>query len=695
MRKTRQVLGTALALTLVCGATGFVQNTSAFTADAAEVQEQSIDLRRLTGTGISYDSIALDGSETGAAANIAFKHTAATGGYGAVVGTYQVSKTLRICVGDSEHQYMNLHDATAIEFLVKADNYTRMQFGLIDSEGTAVMINNLKSSTDLDALVTYQNYFRTESRTKSGRVSGEGVYLESSWGATHVRIDKSAFVNAVASAFKPSGYADGIYYGTGFADISSTQAKTFKWDSVQSVFVDFTASQAAATRTFYSVSYVDADGNLGVIADAAKLTQIEKPAYSLNGAGYKKNQYSFGTRPTFTEDISVFNAPVYTAGTPSDKLNFDVKQTGKTGKTTTQGNNHTVYEYDFSSYAWDENGDGLERNYLAYHGLTFHIDLTHSSIIGETNISWTFRGHNGIDYVSDGYGFMIPDEGAPFATEDTTVFPDGFKGTVYIPFTSFTSVWDTNLEDIGAGDDTNDNKGDRERIKTFGMVIDTDNSVAEDATGRITLSKVKLASNVPEVIETKRAEALDGAWTTFQENFSVVNGASLGFGEGNVYALRFRINTSKDATVALEETVTRLGGTVEYGALAKGTTALNGAALTTENAGSTVVMANWFVENEQYIVSMPSSAFVGHTSDEITVRGYCRITFGDGTTLICYTGFNALANGTPVDATDGQVSRDVITVATAFHANYDNEMKNATEETKAIVDAVLSALGIA
>lgn len=566
-------------------------------------------------------------------------------------GTYDatskdVAGTLRIGLGGAD-----LSGAETFRFLMKSGKATRMKFGFIDGNGTAVLVDHTRAGAYTG--ISFLNYNSEPIRdTVAEDLNYLGVRFNntSNWGASYVCLSKSTFSNALS--FTTS---NGTAWGYGYSE-GETGAK-IDWTDIDSVFIEYVSNfDDVSWRNFYSLDSVTAEGVVETV-NANNLTQIERPAYNAADSGYEKNEYSFGARPVFIETTDFFSCKAVSC--------YHTVKGGITGTT-----------------GWLT--DNVSRDLTDYNAISFCVDTTDPAITGETEIQWLIKGKDGVNYGGNTYSVRIPDGGdIQIIYKRSQFIPAGYRGRIIIPFTNF------------HGNDTTFDQVERDSVvKTLLAFITNGNGVGTDSSCKIIVKDARYIANFDEEVAAAQAAALKDGLAAFCTDFYMRDGASIRIKKDD-FGLRFEINVGEESFTALKEKARNLGVNVKIGALLAPTVSLTEGEtvceLTTQNAAALLTAEKWAVENQRFYATLGYDMVKEHLNDEVTVRGYLVLTFKDGTDLTVYTQQKKDAEGN-ISGTGGQVSRSVMYVAQKVDENFSREFAGISEDGKKYAFEVLKQI---
>ena len=568
----------------------------------------------------------------------------------------QIAGTLRIGLGGADFS-----KAEKFRFLLKSTSAARLKFGFIDKSGTAYIIKKqLGTQSTADTATTdciaYYNYsLGTIRNTETADLNYIGMRFNETgkWTATYVDISKSAFVNALS--YKTGS---GVAFGYGYADEGSENDE-IDWNNIDSMFIEMVNyAQYQSDVNFYQLQTVYGEGESTVVtkvSDAEDYKQIEKPEYNAENSGYKKDEYSFGTRPALgNADLATY---------------FDDCVYAQRQYTLSGGNNNI----------WA--GDGTPQNLTGYNAISYYVDNTIDPMTtGTTDWKFVVKGADDKNYCGADTGIRISDDGAAQWYEtDVQKIPAGFKGTIVIPFSSFKNG--TNLLT-----DT-----DLTGVKRTLLLVNTVESGVEQGKYRISVKNINYIANFIEYHTAAQKNAVREAVKTVAESFAMTDGAALRVKKGD-YGLRFMVNLSANAYAALKTAAENAGVSIELGAILSSAASLNGAALTRTNAEMSLIVGKWNKENESFFATLGYDKIQGHEGVEYTVRGYLTLTFADGSSQTVYTEYSLPENGEK--KAGGAISRSLKQVAEAVSLaeNFEKEFADKSDAGKAYAREVLEQI---
>ena len=568
----------------------------------------------------------------------------------------QIAGTLRIGLGGADFS-----KAEKFRFLLKSTSAARLKFGFIDKSGTAYIIKKqLGTQSTADTATTdciaYYNYsLGTIRNTETADLNYIGMRFNETgkWTATYVDISKSAFVNALS--YKTGS---GVAFGYGYADEGSENDE-IDWNNIDSMFIEMVNyAQYQSDVNFYQLQTVYGEGESTVVtkvSDAEDYKQIEKPEYNAENSGYKKDEYSFGTRPALgNADLATY---------------FDDCVYAQRQYTLSGGNNNI----------WA--GDGTPQNLTGYNAISYYVDNTIDPMTtGTTDWKFVVKGADDKNYCGADTGIRISDDGAAQWYEtDVQKIPAGFKGTIVIPFSSFKNG--TNLLT-----DT-----DLTGVKRTLLLVNTVESGVEQGKYRISVKNINYIANFIEYHTAAQKNAVREAVKTVAESFAMTDGAALRVKKGD-YGLRFMVNLSANAYAALKTAAENAGVSIELGAILSSAASLNGAALTRTNAEMSLIVGKWNKENESFFATLGYDKIQGHEGVEYTVRGYLTLTFADGSSQTVYTEYSLPENGEK--KAGGAISRSLKQVAEAvsLNENFEKEFADKSDAGKAYAREVLEQI---
>ena len=572
----------------------------------------------------------------------------------------QIAGTLRIGLGGADFS-----KAEKFRFLLKSTSAARLKFGFIDKSGTAYIIKKqLGTQSTADTATTdciaYYNYsLGTIRNTETADLNYTGMRFNETgmWTATYVDISKSAFVNALS--YK-TGL--GVAFGYGYAEGSETAE--IDWSNIDSMFIEMVNYASFQSNVnFYQLQTVYGEGNSTVVtkvSDAEDYKQIEKPVYNAENSGYKKDEYSFGTRPALENaDLATY---------------FDDCVYAQRQYTLSGGNNGI----------WA--GDGTPQNLTGYNAISYYVDNTIDPMTtGTTDWKFVVKGADDKNYYAAGAGIRIADGGAAQWYEtDVQKIPAGFKGTIAIPFSSFKDG-----ENLLTGTDLTGVQ------RTLLLVNTVDSGVEAGNSYRISVRNINYIAYIANFAEYRaeaQRNAVSAAVTTFCESFAMTDGAALRVKKDD-YGLRFMVNLSSNAYAALKTAAENAGVSIELGAILSSDDSLNGAALTKDNAEMSLIVGKWNVENESFFATLGYDKIQGNEGVMYTVRGYLTLTFADGSSQTVYTERSM----SPEDGTlkvGGAISRSLKQVAEAvsLNENFEKEFADKSDAGKAYAREVLEQI---
>lgn len=568
----------------------------------------------------------------------------------------QIAGTLRIGLGGADFS-----KAEKFRFLLKSTSAARLKFGFIDKSGTAYIIKKqLGTQSTADTATTdciaYYNYsLGTIRNTETADLNYTGMRFNETgmWTATYVDISKSAFVNALS--YKTGS---GVAFGYGYAEGSETAE--IDWSNIDSMFIEMVNyAQYQSNVNFYLLQTVYGEGNSTVVtkaSDAEDYKQIEKPVYNAENSGYKKDEYSFGTRPALENaDLATY---------------FDDCVYAQRQYTLSGGNNGI----------WA--GDGTPQDLTGYNAISYYVDNTiDPTTTGTTDWEFVVKGADDKNYCGADTGIRISDDGAAQWYEtDVQKIPAGFKGTIVIPFSSFKDG--TNLLT-----DT-----DLTGVKRTLLLVNTVESGVEQGKYRISVKNINYIANFAEYHTAAQKSAVREAIETFCESFAMTDGAALRVKKGD-YGLRFKVNLFADAYTALTTAAANTGAKIELGAILSSADSLNGAPLTKENAEMSLIVGKWNVENESFFATLGYDKIQGNEGVNYTVRGYLTLTFADGSSQTVYTE-RSMSHEDGTLKVGGAISRSLKQVAEAvsLDENFEKEFNGKSEKGKAYAREVLEQI---
>lgn len=578
----------------------------------------------------------------------------------------QIAGTLRIGLGGADFS-----KAEKFRFLLKSTSAARLKFGFIDKSGTAYIIKKqLGTQSTADTATTdciaYYNYsLGTIRNTETADLNYTGMRFNETgmWTATYVDISKSAFVNALS--YK-TGL--GVAFGYGYAEGSETAE--IDWSNIDSMFIEMVNYASFQSNVnFYQLQTVYGEGNSTVVtkvsdaeevtkvSDAEDYKQIEKLVYNAENSGYKKDEYSFGTRPALENaDLATY---------------FDDCVYAQRQYTLSGGNNGI----------WA--GDGTPQNLTGYNAISYYVDNTIDPMTtGTTDWKFVVKGADNQNYYGAGAGIRIFDDGAAQWYEtDVQKIPAGFKGTIAIPFSSFKDG-----ENLLTGTDLTGVQ------RTLLLVNTVDSGVEAGNSYRISVRNINYIANFAEYRAAAQKSAVSAAVTTFCESFAMTDGAALRVKKGD-YGLRFMVNLSANAYADLKTAAENAGVSIELGAILASYDSLNGATLTKDNAEMSLIVGKWNQENESFFATLGYDKIQGNEGVNYTVRGYLTLTFADGSSQTVYTERSM----SPEDGTlkvGGAISRSLKQVAEAvsLDENFEKEFNGKSEKGKAYAREVLEQI---
>ena len=569
----------------------------------------------------------------------------------------QIAGTLRIGLGGTDFS-----KAEKFRFLLKSTSAARLKFGFIDKSGTAYIIKKqLGTQSTADTATTdciaYYNYsLGTIRNTETADLNYTGMRFNETgmWTATYVDISKSAFVNALS--YK-TGL--GVAFGYGYAEGSETAE--IDWSNIDSIFIEMVNYASFQSNVnFYQLQTVYGEGNSTVVtkvSDAEDYKQIEKPVYNAENSGYKKDEYSFGTRPALENaDLATY---------------FDDCVYAQRQYTLSGGNNGI----------WA--GDGTPQNLTGYNAISYYVDNTIDPMTtGTTDWKFVVKGADDKNYYGAGAGIRIADGGAAQWYEtDVQKIPAGFKGTIAIPFSSFKDG-----ENLLTGTDLTGVQ------RTLLLVNTVDSGLEAGNSYRISVRNINYIANFAEYHAEAQRNAVSAAVTTFCESFAMTDGAALRV-KKNDYGLRFMVNLSANAYAALKTAAEKAGVSIELGAILSSDDSLNGATLTKDNKEMSLIVGKWNMENESFFATLGYDKIQGNEGVNYTVRGYLTLTFADGSSQTVYTERSM----SPEDGTlkaGGAISRSLKQVAEAvsLNENFEKEFADKSDAGKAYAREVLEQI---
>ena len=569
----------------------------------------------------------------------------------------QIAGTLRIGLGGADFS-----KAEKFRFLLKSTSAARLKFGFIDKSGTAYIIKKqLGTQSTADTATTdciaYYNYsLGTIRNTETADLNYTGMRFNETgmWTATYVDISKSAFVNALS--YK-TGL--GVAFGYGYAEGSETAE--IDWSNIDSMFIEMVNYASFQSNVnFYQLQTVYGEGNSTVVtkvSDAEDYKQIEKPVYNAENSGYKKDEYSFGTRPALENaDLATY---------------FDDCVYAQRQYTLSGGNNGI----------WA--GDGTPQNLTGYNAISYYVDNTIDPMTtGTTDWKFVVKGADNQNYYGAGAGIRIFDDGAAQWYEtDVQKIPAGFKGTIAIPFSSFKDG-----ENLLTGTDLTGVQ------RTLLLVNTVDSGVEAGNSYRISVRNINYIANFAEYRAAAQKSAVSAAVTTFCESFAMTDGAALRVKKGD-YGLRFMVNLSANAYADLKTAAENAGVSIELGAILASYDSLNGATLTKDNAEMSLIVGKWNQENESFFATLGYDKIQGNEGVNYTVRGYLTLTFADGSSQTVYTERSM----SPEDGTlkaGGAITRSLKQVAEAvsLNENFEKEFADKSDAGKAYAREVLEQI---
>ena len=569
----------------------------------------------------------------------------------------QIAGTLRIGLGGADFS-----KAEKFRFLLKSTSTARLKFGFIDKSGTAYIIKKQIGASEtpdtaVAACVTYYNYSLVKIRnTETADLNYTGMRFNETgmWTATYVDISKSAFVNALSYKAK-----SGVAFGYGYADEESENDE-IDWNNIDSMFIEMVNYASFQSNVnFYQLQTVYGEGNSTVVtkvSDAEDYKQIEKPVYNAENSGYKKDEYSFGTRPALENaDLATY---------------FDDCVYAQRQYTLSGGNNGI----------WA--GDGTPQNLTGYNAISYYVDNTIDPMTtGTTDWKFVVKGADDKNYYGAGAGIRIANGGAAQWYEtDVQKIPAGFKGTIAIPFSSFKDG-----ENLLTGTDLTGVQ------RTLLLVNTVDSGVEAGNSYRISVRNINYIANFAEYHAEAQRNAVSAAVTTFCESFAMTDGAALRVKKDD-YGLRFKVNLFAADYTALKTAAERTGAKIELGAILSSANSLNGAALTKDNKEMSLIVGKWNVENESFFATLGYDKIKGYEGVIYTVRGYLTLTFADGSTQTVYTGYSLPENGEKKEG--GAISRSLKQVAEAvsLNENFEKEFADKSDAGKAYAREVLEQI---